>query len=125
MDTNEKQRREIVKAFRAREKTLQEYGVPGMKWGQRRLPTRVDRAKASFGPGSKWFVSRKVDMASDKSAGLQNLAAAADKKVTKAKTSLGKARLQRLSTVAKRYSGKLDKAIKNAEYKRGRGGERY
>jgi hypothetical protein len=110
----ERQRKTIRKVAENRTRQLLEYGVPGMKWGVRNLPTRLDKIK---GP-------ENVKMAAQLAGGLSQKNAAGYSKAValhvtswragvaskKAWSSQGKLRLLALKTAAKKAGDKLVKA---------------
>lgn len=117
----EKQRQEIVAAFKEREKQLQEYGVPGMKWGERNLKTRLksrdtgynqsaNKVKAVVFPGEPGLTAyHRAVGAQSLSKKMARLSQASQWNVANAKTKLGKDRLLALSTASHKVSVKADR----------------
>lgn len=110
-DIFQKQRDAVVSEFQSREKKLQEYGVPGMKWGERNLPTRQSTyGKEKPKPGGSDSKSAKARRLAHQGKMLYGLAANASAAAGNAKTSLGKSRLLALAKASRKNMARINKA---------------
>jgi hypothetical protein len=117
MNIYDKQRR-VVK--RIAEKKIREYGVPGMKWGQQNVHTKLSQVKTlNTNPTKKVGYTDKESRGMRKATTLDYLRLKVGKRsVRNAKTELGKARLYKLKKEAGRGAERLNKAANSMRNKR-------
>jgi hypothetical protein len=119
-NTFEQQRRAVKKVAENRSRQLLEYGVPGMKWGARKIPTQLGKVQPKdydFARAAKDFPKLTPALpglhmnALALGGRLDRLAIRTIKSAGKAKTKLGKERIAALSRAAQRGAGRAYKVI--------------